>query len=122
MLVGKERVYDQELIYAHIIGLLASSRDINFDDVFACELAAYPPSMFNPDWEIKISKSKSTLKRKLQVAVSEHNCPIQSTIIYDVSALLWVINWSLDKLHVYVDGLRKVCPSSSRKGKCDACV
>ena len=37
---GKERVYDQELIYARVIGLLASSRDINLDDVFACELVA----------------------------------------------------------------------------------
>ena len=105
--VGKERVYDQELIYARVIGLLASSRDINFDDVLACELAAYPPSMFNPDGEMKISKSKSTLKQKLQVTVSERNCPVQNTIIYDVSALLWVINWPLDKLHVYVDAFKK---------------
>ena len=97
--VGKERVYDQELIYARVISLLASSRNINFDDVFACELAAYPPSMFNPDGEIKISKSKFTLKQKLQVTVSERNCPIQNTIIYDVSALLWVINWPLDNFH-----------------------
>ena len=100
MLVGKERVYDQELIYARVIGLLSSSHDINFDDVFACELPAYHPSIFNPDGEMKISKSKSTLKQKLQVTVSECNCPIQNTIIYDVSALLWVINWPLDKLHV----------------------
>ena len=63
--------------------------------------------MFNPDGEMKILKSKSTLRRKLQVAVSERNCPVQNTIIYDVSALLWVINWSLDKLHVYVDGFKK---------------
>ena len=35
MSVGKERVYDHELIYARVIGLLASSRDINFDDVLA---------------------------------------------------------------------------------------
>ena len=103
ILVGKERVYDQELIYARVIGLLASSREINFDDVLAYELAAYPPSMFNPDGEMKISKSKSTLKRKLQVAISERNCHIPDTVIYDVSALLWVLNWPSDKLHVYVD-------------------
>ena len=47
VLVGKERVYDQELIYARVIGLLASSREINFNDVLAFELAAYPKSMFN---------------------------------------------------------------------------
>ena len=107
MSVGKERVYDKELIYARVIGLLASSRDINSDDVFVCELAAYPSSMFNPDGEIKILKSISTLKQKLQETVSERNCRIQNIILYDVSALLWVINWPLDKLHVYVDGFRK---------------
>ena len=59
MSVGKERVYDQELIYARVIGLLASSRDINFDDVLACELAAYLPSMFNPDGEMEKSQSQN---------------------------------------------------------------
>ena len=63
--------------------------------------------MFNTDGEMKISKSKFTLKLKLQVTVSERNSPIQNTIIYDVSALLWVINWPIDKLHVYVDGFQK---------------
>ena len=33
VLVGKERVYDQKLIYARVIGLLVSSREINFNDV-----------------------------------------------------------------------------------------
>ena len=32
VLLGNERVYDQELIYARAIGLLVSSRDIKFDD------------------------------------------------------------------------------------------
>ena len=60
MSAGKERVYNQELIDARAIGLLANSREINTDnfDVFAYELPAYPPSMFNPGGEIKISKSK----------------------------------------------------------------
>ena len=80
--IRKEHVYHQELIYARIIGLLASSRDVIFDDASACELAAYPPSMFNPDVQskMKISKSKSTLKPKLQVSVSERNCRIQNTM------------------------------------------
>ncbi|KAK2169439.1 hypothetical protein LSH36_10g12018 [Paralvinella palmiformis] len=43
VLVGKERVYDQELIYSRVVGLHAISREINFDDVLAYELAAYPP-------------------------------------------------------------------------------
>ena len=76
-----------EPIYAFIIILLASLRDINFVNALACESAAYPPSVFTPYGEIKISKSKSTLTQK-QVTLSERNCPIQNTIIYyDVSAL-----------------------------------
>ena len=88
VLVGKERVYDQELTEAHIIGLLANSPEINFDkcDVLAYELPAYPPSMFNPGGEMKITKSKSTLK--LQVVISERDCLIPKNFIYDVSALL----------------------------------
>jgi len=87
VLLGNKRVYDQELIYARVIGLLVSSRDIKFDDVLAYELAAYPPSVFNSEGEMKIAKSKSTLKHILQVTVSERTCPIPDTVIYDVSAL-----------------------------------
>ena len=103
MLVGKERVYDQELIYARVIGLLASSREIDFNDVLAFELAAYPPSMFKADGKINVATSKSTLKHKLQVTISERNCPISDTMIFGVSVLLWVITWPSGKLLVYVD-------------------
>ena len=57
--------------------------------------------MFNQGGEIKITKSKSTLK--LQVVISERNCPIPETFIYDVSAFLWVLTWPSDQLLVYVD-------------------
>ena len=67
VLLGNEPVYDQELIYARVIGLLVSSRDIKLDDVLAYELAAYPPSMFNSEGEMKIAMSKSTLKHILHV-------------------------------------------------------
>jgi hypothetical protein len=69
VLVGNQRVYDQILIYARVIGLLASSRSINFDDVLAYELAANAHSMFNPDGEIKTAKSKSILKQKLFIMI-----------------------------------------------------
>jgi hypothetical protein len=62
--------------------------------------------MFNSDGEMKIAKSKSILKQKLQVAVSERNCPTPDTMIYDVSALLWVIAWPSGKLKVYVDNFK----------------
>ena len=102
-LVGKKRVYDQELIYAHVIGLMASSREVKIDDVLTYELSAYPPSMFNPNGEMKIAKSKSTLKHVLQVTISKRTCLNADVIIYDVSALLWILAWPNDKLQVYID-------------------
>ena len=56
ILVGKEKVYDQDLLYGRVIGMLVSSRNINFDDVLSCELAAYPPSMFCADGQITFFK------------------------------------------------------------------
>ena len=73
LLVGKERVYDPDLIYVCVIGLLATSREINFNDALAFELAAYPLSMFNADGKMNVVTSKSTIKHKLQATVSEHN-------------------------------------------------
>ena len=81
VLVDKEHVYDQEFIYARVISQLASSREINFNDVLAFELAAYPPSMFNADGKMNVGTSKSTLKHKLQVTISECNCPISDTMV-----------------------------------------
>ena len=45
----QERVYDKELIYARVIGLLASSREINLNDMSASELVACSPSILNED-------------------------------------------------------------------------
>ena len=83
--------------------MLARSREIYLIDVLAFELAAYPPSMSNADGKMNVDTSKSTLKHKRQVTISERNCPISDTMIYDVSVLLWVITWPSGKLRVYVD-------------------
>ena len=79
------------------IVMLASSREINFNDVLALELAAYPPSMFNADGKNE--------RRHVQI-ISERNCPISDTMIYDVSVLLWVITWPTGKPRVYVDAIK----------------
>ena len=67
------KVYDQDLIYGRVIGMLVSSRDPNFDDFLSCELVAYPPSMFCADRQ-KNSKGKSILGKNRQVTISERNC------------------------------------------------
>ena len=38
--VGNTKVYDQDLIYARVIGLISSSREIDFKEVLAYELTA----------------------------------------------------------------------------------
>ena len=111
VLVGKERVYDQELIYTRVIGLLTSSREINFNDVLAFELAAYPPSMFNADGKMNVATSKTQTTSDY----IERNCPISDTIIYHVSALPWVITWPSGKLHVYVDAFKAFVHQALRR-------
>ena len=39
--VGEHAVIDQEVIYARVIGLLVSQRDLNFQEALATELTAY---------------------------------------------------------------------------------
>ena len=77
----QERVYDKELIYARVIGLLASSREINLNDVSAFELVECSPSILNEDGKTNVATSKWTLKHKLQVTIYECICPISDTMI-----------------------------------------
>ena len=42
--VGESAIVDQEAIYARVIGLLVSQRDLDLQQVLATELTAYPPS------------------------------------------------------------------------------
>ena len=46
---------NQEAIYARVIGLLVSQRDLDLKEVLATELTAYPPSMFHADGQMWIS-------------------------------------------------------------------
>jgi hypothetical protein len=84
--VGEKKVYNQELIYARVIGLLTSGREIDFDSVLSTELAAYPPSMFDEHGVMR-SGQKSELKKALQVLVSERGAVPAGTVMFDVSAL-----------------------------------
>ena len=63
--VGEKKVYDHELIYARVIVLLTSGREISFESVLFNELAAYPPSMFDEHGVMR-SSQKSELKKALQ--------------------------------------------------------
>ena len=71
--------------------------------------------MFSADGKMNVATSKSTLKQKLQVIISERNCPISDTMIYDVSELLWVITWPSGKLRVYVNAMKAFVHQALRR-------
>ena len=52
---------------------------------------------------------------KLQVTISECNCPISDTMIYDVSVLLCVITCPSGKLRVYVDAFKAFAHQALRR-------
>ena len=83
---------DTNLIYSRVMGLM-SSRDVDFKYVFSHELAPVPISMFEDSGDMRITKSKSTLNRKLQVEQSSRTLPTPETIVVDGCAILWTIQW-----------------------------
>ena len=93
--VGDQRVVDHELIYARAIGLLISTRTIDFSDVLSRELAPYPTSMFDEEGLMRVAKAKSSLKNKLHKVVSARSCHTTqgSVIVIDAAAMGWTLNW-----------------------------
>ena len=55
--IGKDKIADINAIYARVIGLMPSSRDIDIKDVLSHELSPVPTSMFTEDG-MRISKNK----------------------------------------------------------------
>ena len=84
---------DQEAIYARVICLLVSQRDLDLQKMLATELTAYPPSMFSADGHMRIATAKSTLKKNIQVQVSKRLTEYPTAIVVDVSAVIWTIDW-----------------------------
>ncbi|XP_078661436.1 uncharacterized protein LOC144905583 [Branchiostoma floridae x Branchiostoma belcheri] len=90
--VGNSKVYDTNLIYSRVLGL-QQSRDIDIKSVLAHELSPVPTSMFDDEGNMRIATTKSTLKKKLQVTVSQRLVEKPEVEILDGCALLWVIHW-----------------------------
>ena len=105
VVLGGKMLYDQEMIYARIIGLMSSNRPVPIDACLSTELAAYPPALFDSAGMMRVSK-KSILKTDLQITTPEPLVPAVETAVYDVSALLWTINWLTGALKLYVDALK----------------
>ena len=87
-------IFDTELIYSRTIGLIPS-RKLDKKDLFRYELSPVPTSMLDDNGDMKITKSKSVLKQKLQVSYSTRSSQPQVVII-DGSAMQWVIKWPIN--------------------------
>ena len=84
---------DSGLIFARVMALM-STRASNLNDVLKYELAAVPTSIFDEkSGELRTSKSKSILKRRLQVEVTNPSRGIGDAVVIDGCAILWVLQW-----------------------------
>ena len=93
--VGSSKVYDTNLIYARVLGLQASGREVNIQNVLSHELSPVPSSLFNDAGEMRICKSKADLKNKTKVEVSARGKGTEHTpyVVLDGCALLWIPKW-----------------------------
>ena len=94
--VGAVKVFDTNLIYSRVIGLQACERDIDIKDVLGQELAPVPTFMFDDTggyerMRIAKSKSKSTMKKILQVEVSDRVAGGANVSVLGGSAIFWVV-------------------------------
>ena len=84
---------DLGLIFARVTALMSIGA-INLNDVLKYERAAVPTSIFDGNsGELRISKSKSILKRRLQVEVTNPSRGTGDAVVIDGCAILWVIQW-----------------------------
>ena len=73
--------------------LQASGREVEIYDVLKYELAPVTMAMFDSAGDMRVAKTKSTLKRRLQVEPSNRHTDQDSRLIVYASAVLWVIPW-----------------------------
>ena len=81
-----------ELIYSRVMYLL-SIGITTLEDVLKFELSSIPFSLFENNGQIRVSKSKSDLKKALQVEMSLRLQPKSNVAIIDVCAQLWAASW-----------------------------
>ena len=92
--VGDTKVFDTELIYTRVIGIQASSREIDIKQLLSHELSPVPTAIFSESGEMRVAKARSKLKKVLQKEVSVRNVKKQiSTVVIDGSAIFYVIPW-----------------------------
>ena len=72
---------------------LMITREIDLQELFKHELSPVPTAMFDDDGEMRIAKSKSVLKNKLQIEQSARQVHNPGVVVIDGCAILWHIQW-----------------------------
>ena len=107
--VGTEKEYDTTVIYSRVIGIQASSRELDLKKVLRHELAPVPTSMFHDSGAARMCKAKSDLKKRLARESSSRIVETnQAAIVLDGSAILWVVHWpAKGKVVDFVNNFKK---------------
>ena len=84
-----QKLHDKELIYARLTGLQASGHNIAIVAVLFTKIDTYHPSMFD------------------QKVMSERIADVPDTIVFDVSALMWAIQWPSDTLRTSIEAFKE---------------
>ena len=106
--IGTHTIFDTNLIYSRVICLQASNRDIDIEDLMSHELAPFSTAHFADSGDMRISTSKSILKRDMKIEVSSRVAyeNISLTVI-DGCALLWIPGWpAVGNVQTYIDAFK----------------
>lgn len=87
VVVGPKVLYDTELIYSRVIGLQASTRDVDIKNVLSYEQSPVPTALFEESRDMRICKSKADMKNNTRVEISERNqtemnCTVLDSVLY----------------------------------------
>ena len=87
-------MFNTKLFYTRVVGIQASSREIDIKQLLSYELSPVPTAMFSKSGEMKVAKAKSVLKKVLQKDVPSR-CIKKTifTVVIDGSAILYLIPW-----------------------------
>ena len=91
--VGATKAFYTNLVYSRVVGIQASSRQVDIKDILVHILAPIPTSMFTDAGEMRCSRGKSVLKTQQKVEVSSRNSLNTDITVINGSALLWVTHW-----------------------------
>ena len=92
--VDSKNVFDTTVVYSRVIGIRASSRDIDIENVLSHKLSPVPTFMFYYSGAMRICTGKSDLRKRMAKEASTRLSTSEVVAaLLDGSAVLWVVNW-----------------------------